>query len=151
MSAADIIQVLITSMIPVAELRVAIPVAIDKGFTPLAAYCICVFGNMLPVPFLILLTRRVLHWLKSFPSIGHLAERLERKAHRKSELVKKSSFLGLLVLVAIPLPGTGAWTGALVASVLGLRLRSSIPAIFLGVLIAGLIVLGVFHGIAAII
>ena len=147
---SDILQMLITAMSPILEVRGAILLAIANGISPIEAYFVCVIGNMIPIPFLILLARKVLHWLKNFSGISHLAERLERRAHRRSEQMKKGAFWGLLILVAIPLPGTGAWTGALVASILGLRLRSSIPAIFLGVLIAGLIVLGISCGVIAI-
>ena len=144
------LKTLLVAMTPVLEIRGAIPVGLAAGLSPWTAYFVSVVGNMLPIPILILLTRRVLLWLKKYPSFRSFAEKLEAKAHRNSEKVLKYEFWGLLILVAIPLPGTGAWTGALVASVMDLRLRSSLPAIGLGVAAAGLIVLAVSCGVMAV-
>jgi len=105
---------------------------------------------MLPIPFLILFTRRVFQWLRrNVPVLGKLISKLEQRAADKKELVLKYKFWGLLILVAIPLPGTGAWTGALVATVMDLRLKSALPAIFCGVLIAAAIVTLVTLGVIA--
>ena len=144
------LKTLLVAMTPVLEIRGAIPVGLAAGLSPWTAYFVSVVGNMLPIPILILLTRRVLLWLKKYPSFRSFAEKLEAKAHKNSEKVLKYGFWGLLILVAIPLPGTGAWTGALVASVMDLRLRSSLPAIGLGVAAAGLIVLAVSCGVMAV-
>jgi uncharacterized membrane protein len=144
------LKTLLVAMTPVLEIRGAIPVGLAAGLSPWTAYFVSVVGNMLPIPILILLTRRVLLWLKKYPSFRSFAEKLEAKAHKNSEKVLKYEFWGLLILVAIPLPGTGAWTGALVASVMDLRLRSSLPAIGLGVAAAGLIVLAVSCGVMAV-
>lgn len=144
------LKTLLVAMTPVLEIRGAIPVGLAAGLSPWTAYFVSVLGNMLPIPILILLTRRVLLWLKKYPSFRSFAEKLEAKAHKNSEKVLKYEFWGLLILVAIPLPGTGAWTGALVASVMDLRLRSSLPAIGLGVAAAGLIVLAVSCGVMAV-
>ena len=144
------LKTLLVAMTPVLEIRGAIPVGHAAGLSPWTAYFVSVVGNMLPIPILILLTRRVLLWLKKYPSFRSFAEKLEAKAHKNSEKVLKYEFWGLLILVAIPLPGTGAWTGALVASVMDLRLRSSLPAIGLGVAAAGLIVLAVSCGVMAV-
>ena len=116
---------------------------------PLAVMA-AVIGNMLPIPFLILFTRRVFEWLRRhIPRLEGVIARLERKAESKKDLVQRYKFWGLLVLVAIPLPGTGAWTGALVACVMDLRLKSALPAIFSGVLIAGAIVSAITMGIVS--
>lgn len=125
------------AMVPVVELRGAIPVGVAAGLPPAAACATAVLGNLLPVPFIMLLVRRVFDWLRGTRFFGPKISWLERRAHLKGRLVRKYRLLGLTVLVAIPLPGTGAWTGALVASVLDIRMRDAIPAIFLGLVIAG--------------
>ena len=139
-----------TSLLPVLEIRGAIPVGVAQGLDPWLAYIIGAVGNMLPIPFLILLTRKVIEWLKKHNVLVRFTSWLERKGEEKAKTVKAYSFWGLLILVAIPLPGTGAWTGALVASLLNMRLKDALPAILLGVLIAGLIVLAVTFGVISV-
>ena len=134
------------SMVPVLELRGAIPVGVAGGLTPLAAMCIAMVGNLVPIPFLILFTRRVFNWLKTKGRLRVLVEKLEARAAEKSQVVLKYASVGLCILVAIPLPGTGAWTGALVAAVLNLRLKKAMPAIIIGVVIAGFIVTCLTYG-----
>ncbi len=136
------------SMVPVLELRGAIPVGVAGGLRPLVAMVIAILGNLVPVPFLIIFTRRVFHWLKSKENIRHMVERLEHRAAKKSQIVEQYAWWGLCILVAIPLPGTGAWTGALVAAVLDLRLKRAMPAISLGVLIAAMIVTCLTYGVS---
>lgn len=136
------------AMVPVLELRGAIPVGVAGGLRPLAAMAVAIVGNLVPVPVLILFTRQVLQWLKGRPRVRRLVERLEGRAAEKSRLVERYAWWGLCILVAIPLPGTGAWTGALVAAVLNMRLKNAMPAISLGVVIAGLIVTCVTYGVS---
>lgn len=148
---SELFSTFLVAMLPVVELRGAIPAGIAMGLSPAAAFIVSVLGNMLPVPFIILLIRRVFFWLKRHSEVlGGLVRRLEAKAHDKSALVIKYRAIGLCLLVAVPLPGTGAWTGALVAAFLDMPLRSALPTILLGVLIAGVIVLGVTCGVIAI-
>ena len=147
MTLNDIIYVLITSMLPVIEIRGALPLALALDIPTALAFILCVIGNMIPIPFLILLTRKILSWMKTLKVFRPIAEKIEAKGLKNSKGAQKISFWGLLILVAIPLPGTGAWTGALVASLLNMRLKDSLPAIFVGVCIAGLIVLLVSLGI----
>ena len=135
------------SMVPVIELRGAIPAGIAAGLSPAVAYVVAVLGNLVPVPFILLLIRRIFDWLRHTQRIGPVIEKLERRAHLKGEVVRKYRVPGLIILVGIPLPGTGAWTGALVAALLDIRLRSAIPAIFVGLLIAGALTLGVTMGV----
>lgn len=135
------------SMVPVIELRGAIPVGIAAGLPPAVAFIVSVLGNLVPVPFILLLIRRIFDWLRHTRHIGPVIEKLERRAHLKGRVVQKYRVLGLIVLVGIPLPGTGAWTGALVAALLDIRLRSAIPAILVGLLVAGTITLGVTMGV----
>ena len=129
-----------TAMIPVVELRGAIPVGIAAGLPPAVACAAAILGNLLPVPFIMLLARRVFNWLRDTRLFGPKIVWLERRAHLKGRIVRKYRLLGLVVLVAIPLPGTGAWTGALVASLLDIRLRNALPAILLGLVIAGVLI-----------
>jgi len=128
------------AMVPVIELRGALPVGVAGGLPVWMATVIAILGNMVPIPFILLLLRRIFAWLRSFPKLGLFIDKLERRAHLKGETVKKYRTLGLIILVAIPLPGTGAWTGALVADVLDIRMKTALPAIFVGVCIAGVIV-----------
>jgi len=140
----------LVSMVPVAELRVAIPIGVAGGLPVLVSMLIAIVGNLVPIPILIVFTRKVFDWLKTKGKIGAVVDKLEAKAHAKSEIVRKYEWWGLCILVAIPLPGTGAWTGALVAAVLGMRLKKAMPAIAVGVLIAGVIVTMVTYGVTAI-
>lgn len=147
----DFISTFIVAMLPIVELRGAIPAGIAMGLSPFACFVAAVLGNMVPVPFIILLIRRIFAWLKrNGGTLGRLVERLEARAHNKSDLVIKYRAIGLCLLVAIPLPGTGAWTGALVAAILDMPLKSALPTILLGVMIAGLLVLGLTMGVIAI-
>lgn len=135
------------AMAPVIELRGAIPAGVSLGLHPAAAAAAAVAGNLLPAPIIMLLARRVADWLRHTPFFGPKIDWLERRAHLKGRLVRKYRLLGLVILVGIPLPGTGAWTGALVASVLEIRMRHALPAIFLGLLIAAAITTAVTLGV----
>ena len=140
----------LVSMLPVVELRGGIPFGVAAGLPLPLATLAAIIGNMLPIPFLILFTRRVFQWLRRhIPFLESVISRMEAKADSKKDLVLKYEFWGLLLLVAVPLPGTGAWTGALVATVMDLRLKSAMPAIFCGVLTAAAIVSLVTLGVIA--
>ena len=136
------------AMVPVFELRGAIPVGVAAELPFWTVFLTAFLGNLLPVPFLILFTRRVFEWLRTKSALlERFVSRLERKAASKEDLLKKYELLGLCILVAIPLPGTGAWTGSLVAAVFDIRLKHAFPVIALGVLIAGIIVSVVTYGV----
>lgn len=142
----------IISMLPVVELRGGIPYGVGFGLEPLEAFIAAVLGNMLPIPFVLLLLNGILKWMKKQDNFfGKFADWLERKAYRNSGTIEKYKALGLFILVAIPLPGTGAWTGSLVAVVLGIKNKLAFPIIFLGVMTAGIIMLLVSYGVAALI
>lgn len=128
------------SMVPVIELRGAIPIALAKDIEPWVAFMLAVFGNMLPVPFILVFVRSVFNWMKKYEKLGRIVTKLEARAESKSESVRKYELVGLCILVAIPLPGTGAWTGALVAALMKMRIRRALPTIFVGVVIAGVVV-----------
>lgn len=139
-------------MVPVVELRGGLPFGITRGLPYSVAITAAVIGNLIPVPFIILFISRIFAFLrKKIPKLERMIAALEKRAQNKGDLVEKYSALGLCILVAIPLPGTGAWTGALVAAVLGIRLKKATPAIVIGVLIAAAIVTFVTYGVTKII
>lgn len=136
-----ILSTLFISMVPVIELRGAIPIAVAQGMNPWEAMVIAIIGNMIPVPFIILFIREIFKWMRKVsPRLDALVNRLEARADSKADRVRKYEKLGLYLFVAIPAPGTGAWTGALIAAMLDIRMRTALPTIFLGVCTAGLIV-----------
>lgn len=140
----------LVSMIPVVELRGGIPFGVARGLGIWTAYLAAVIGNMLPVPFILVYIRRILRWMRQrLPRLNSLVDKVERKAHLKGRKVTKYKYLGLAILVAIPLPGTGAWTGALAAAFLDMPLRKAIPSILAGVLIAGVLISALTFGAAS--
>ncbi len=148
--AGEVVYTALMSMVPVVELRGGIPFGVSLGLPVWVAFLASVVGNMVPVPFIIVYIRSIFAFMrKKMPRFNSLVDKLEKKAHLKGDLVTKYRFLGLCILVAIPLPGTGAWTGALVAAFLDMRLRDSVPAIALGVVIAGLIISLLTFGVTA--
>ena len=115
-----------------------------------AAYLAAVAGNMLPVPFILVYIRRIFQWMRRrLPWLNSLVDRLERKAHLKGQTVNKYKYLGLMLFVAIPLPGTGAWTGALAAAFLDMPLRKALPSVFAGIVIAGFAISVLTFGVAS--
>ncbi|MBE6039801.1 MAG: small multidrug export protein [Clostridiales bacterium] len=137
-------------MVPVVELRGAIPYGVLAGLSVPAAFVLAVLGNLAPIPILVVFTRKVFEWLRTkSEGLDRMVSRLEAKAEKNKEVVERYEFWGLVVLVAIPLPGTGAWTGALVAAMMDMRLKRAMPAIMLGVLIAGVIVTTLTYGVDA--
>ncbi|MDY3080060.1 MAG: small multi-drug export protein [Oscillospiraceae bacterium] len=146
----DILKTLFTAMLPVLEIRGAIPVGIAAGLDPWLAFAIGVVGNMLPIPILILITRHIINWMKKHGILVRFTEWLERKGEKKAKTIQQYSFWGLFILVAIPLPGTGAWTGALAASLLDMRLKNALPAILMGVIVAGIIVMLLTFGVISV-
>lgn len=140
----------LVSMIPVIELRGGIPFGVGVGLPVWLAYLAAVIGNMLPVPFIVVYIRRIFQWMRRhLPRLNHLVTRLEQKAHLKGRMVTKYKYLGLAIFVAIPLPGTGAWTGALAAAFLDMPLRKALPSIFAGVLVAGVAISILTFGVAS--
>lgn len=140
------LAVFLVSMLPVVELRGAIPFGVGLGMDWRAVYLISVIGNMIPVPFIILFFRPIINYLKKTRLFGKLATKLHERSLRKSESVTKYKVFGLFFFVMIPLPGTGAWTGAAIAALLDMRLKDAIPAILLGVICAGILMMGISYG-----
>ncbi|MEG0157631.1 MAG: small multi-drug export protein [Anaerovoracaceae bacterium] len=145
--AGKVLSTFFMSMVPVIELRGGVPWGVAHSLPLWLAYITAVLGNMVPVPFIIHFLKRIFHWLKHFERTRHMVIGLEARAHLKGRKVERYSALGLFLLVAVPLPGTGAWTGALVASVLGLPPKKATFLIFLGVSAAGIIMLLLSHGV----
>ena len=138
-------------MVPVIELRGALPIGVGMGLTPVTALIVSILGNMVPVPFILLLIRKVLEWMHRFDRFDRLATRLEAKAEKAGDKLVKYEMFGLFLLVAVPLPGTGAWTGALVAAMLDMQLKRAFPAIAMGVVAAGIIVTIATYGVSVLI
>lgn len=130
--------VFFVSMIPIVELRGSILAAGFLKMEFLSTYIIAVLGNMVPIPFILIFIDKIFAFLKRTP-LKNVVEKLENKAMSKSDQIRKYGRWGLLLFVGIPLPGTGAWTGALIATLLRMKKRESLPFIFLGVMMAGLI------------
>ena len=136
------------SMLPVGELRAGLPYGIAQGLEYPLALMAALLGNMVPVPFIIVYIKRVFEWMrKHLPSMNSLVTKLENRAHLKGETVDKYGHWGLLIFVAIPLPGTGAWTGALIAALLNIRTSKAVPVILIGVCIAAAIMTLITYGV----
>ena len=125
------------SMVPILELRGGL----------LAAVPICVIGNLVPIPFILLLITKIFDWMKGTKRLKPMVEKLEKKAMSKSDKIEKYEFWGLVLFVGIPLPGTGAWTGSLIAALLGIRFRKAFPAVVVGVCLAAFIMSVISYGI----
>lgn len=136
------------SILPVIELRGAIPMAFALGLPWWQAYLISVLGNLLPVPFILLLINLVIKWMSSskVTFFNKIANFLLKKVEKNRERIEKYSFWGLFLFVAIPLPMTGAWTGSLVAAVVGVKPLKAFLSVLLGVLLAGVIVTLIVYG-----
>ena len=146
-----ILITLFISMVPIIELRGAIPIATGMQLSPWVAIPIAVVGNILPVPFIILFIKKIFAWMRRVsPKLNGIVDKMEAKADKNKEKVLKYAFWGLFLFVAIPLPGTGAWTGALIAAMLDMPLKKAFPAIALGVIGAGIIISFLSYGAAAI-
>ncbi len=143
-----IVATFILSMMPVGELRFGLPYGIALGLDYPVALMAALLGNMIPVPFIIVYIKRIFLWMRAhLPVFNSFIARLEEKANLKGETVEKYGPVGLLLFVAIPLPGTGAWTGALVAALLDMKTEKAVPYIMLGVCIAASIMTLVTYGV----
>ena len=136
------------SMLPVVELRGGLPAGVAMGLPIPAAFFSSLVGNMIPVPFVILFVRPLFRWVRiHIPKLGHFVSTLEARAQAKSVNVVRYQTWGLLLFVAIPLPGTGAWTGSLMAAVLRMRIWQAFLVITVGVLVSGFITGGIAYGL----
>ena len=155
------VLVFLISMVPLVELRVAIPIAINWGLNVPLSYAIAIFGNMLPMPFIFFFARKVLVWgaaLKWPKGLGWVGkffnfclEKGEKGGKKLTEKAGRSTYVALFLFVGIPVPGTGAWTGTLAASLLDLDFKKSVIAVLSGIILAGVIMgLGTMGGLGAI-
>lgn len=135
------------SMLPIVELRGSVIFAAAANLPYVPAYIISVIGNMVPIPFVILFLRPVLNWLKTTKHLSGIANWVQERSMKKAGKIVKYEMLGLFIFVAIPLPGTGAWTGAIIASILNMRISRALPPIFFGVLAAGFIMTAGSYGL----
>ncbi len=142
----DILYTLCISMVPVIELRGAIPVGLGLGLPLWLSVTVSIIGNLIPVPFIIIFIKKIFALMRRWKKLDGIVTKLENRAEKKSETVKKYAFWGLFIFVAIPLPGTGAWTGSLIAAMLDMPLKKAFPSVLLGVLTAALIVSIVSYG-----
>lgn len=146
-----ILITLLTAMTPVLELRAAIPAGTAAGLEPWEAFILAFIGNMIPVPFIIVFARRVIIVLRRrYKKLNSFLLRIQNRAKAKGQIIRDYEMAGLVILVAIPLPGTGAWTGALAAALMKLDIKSAVISIAAGVFIAGLIVMGITYGFISI-
>ncbi len=141
--------VFIVSLLPILECRGGLLVASLLQVNIAEAIPICVIGNLLPIPFILLFIRQVFAWMKKWSVTRGIVEKLEKRAMNKSGALEGGEFIGLLLFVGIPLPGTGGWTGSLIASLLGMDFKKAILACFLGVLMATVIMSIVSYGLLA--
>lgn len=139
--------IFIISLFPILELRGGLLAASLLNIPAMTAIPICILGNILPIPFILLFIKQIFKWLKKTKLFRPMVEWLEKKAMGKSDTIRKYEFIGLAVFVGIPLPGTGAWTGALIAALLDIDIKKSSAAIFLGVLMATIIMYIVSYGV----
>lgn len=135
------------SLFPVLELRGGMIAARLLEIPFLQAFIICYVGNMLPIPFILLFIRKIFAWMRKFKAFARIVDKMEERSEKKKGTIQKYKEWGLLLFVAIPLPGTGGWTGALIAALMDLRFKKCLPIITLGVFIAGLIMSLITYGI----
>lgn len=141
------IYVFLLAAVPLIELRGAIPLGMSLGLSPWTSYFLSVLGSTLPAPFLILFFRKVLDYMVKKNILKGFTDFLNNHIYKKSKKLKAANILGIFIFVAIPLPSTGAYTGSVLASILNIRIKYSLPAIFFGNMAAGLIVLMLSHAV----
>lgn len=139
--------IFLISCMPILELRGGLIAATLLGLNPVTSFIICFIGNILPIPFILYLITPLFDRLKKTKHLSKLVNKLEQKANNKKESIEKSEFIGLLLFVGIPLPGTGAWTGTLIASMINMNKKKAFIAATLGVILAGIIMMIVSYGL----
>ena len=137
----------IVSLFPVLELRGGMIAARILDIDFIQAFLVCYLGNMIPIPFILLFIRKIFKLMRKVKFLSKIVDKLEARADKKKGTIEKYKEWGLLIFVAIPLPGTGGWTGALIAALMDLRMKKCLPIIALGVFIAGLIMSLITYGI----
>ena len=145
------LAIFFVSMVPLIELRGAVPIALGWDLDPVASYIICIIGNMLPVPIILLFVKSVLNWMAGckVKFFNKVANKMFEKAEKNREKIEKYAFWGLTLFVAIPLPATGAWTGTLVAALFDMKFWKSLLSALIGVMIAGVVMTLISYGVVA--
>lgn len=141
------IIIFIISMLPILELRGGLIAATLLGLKGVPSFIICFIGNIIPIPFILWLITPIFDRLKKTKTFKGMVERIESKANKKKDQIEKYKYIGLMLFVGIPLPGTGAWTGSLIASILGMDKKKSLLYTILGVIMAGVIMMILSYGI----
>ena len=141
----------VVSMLPILELRGGLIAAKFMDIEFFRAFAICFIGNLLPIPFILFFIRKIFDLLKKNEKLGKIIIKIEEKSLAKADNVRKYKLWGLFLFVAIPLPGTGAWTGALIADLLNIRIKDSFLTIIAGVFVAGLIISALSYGLIGLI
>ena len=141
--------VFIISLMPILELRGGLLAAALIGLSPIQSYIICIIGNLLPIPFILLLINKILDWMRKSKHFKGIANWLDKKVEKHKGQIEKFGYLGVVLFVGIPLPGTGAWTGSLIASVLEMDKKKTFLAVLAGVFMASLIMMLLSFGIIA--
>ena len=143
------ILVFIISLMPILELRGGLIAAALLNLSPLKSYIICIIGNILPVPFILLLINKILSWMRTSKHFSKIANWLDKKVEKHKGQIEKYGYLGVILFVGIPLPGTGAWTGSLIASVLEMNKKKTFLAVCVGVIMASIIMMILSFGVIA--
>lgn len=143
------IAVFIISLLPILELRGGLIAAALLGLDPIPSYIISIIGNILPVPFILLLITKVLDWMRNHKHFQKIANWLDSKVEKHKGQIEKYGYLGIILFVGIPIPGTGAWTGSLIASVLEMDKKKTFLAVLVGIFLASLIMMFLSFGIIA--
>ena len=139
--------IFLISCMPILELRGGLIAATLLKLNPISSFIICFIGNILPIPFILWFITPLFNKLKKTKLLRGLVEKLENKANNKKDKIEKSEFIGLLLFVGIPLPGTGAWTGTLIAAMINMDKKKALVASILGVILAGIIMMILSYGI----
>ncbi len=137
----------VISLLPVLELRGGLLAAGALDLNPVLAYIISIIGNLLPIPFILLFLNKIFDWMRKFKFFSKIVKKLEAKAQKHKDKFEKGEFIALILFVGIPLPGTGAWTGSLIASLIGMDKKKAMIAIILGVLMASVIMMILSYGV----
>ena len=139
--------VFIISLMPILELRGGLIAAALLGLNPIKSYIIAIIGNIIPVPFILWFINRILEWMRNSKHFSKIAKWLDKKVEKHKGQIEKYGFWGLVLFVGIPLPGTGAWTGCLIASVLEMDRKKSFIAAMIGILMASIIMMIISFGV----
>lgn len=142
-------KVMFMAMLPIIELRGAIPIGVALGLSHIESLFFAYIGSIIPAPFILILIKPVLRWMHKTKMFKKLADKMIEKNNKNRKTIDKYGTWGLLIFVAMPLPGTGVWSGSLLAALLNIRIRFSLLAIVVGNLIAGLAILSLTYGITS--